>query len=610
MPDTFFTPKASLAYAKLSATPTATSWSQVYNAGNLFACLALTKITEATEATLQTIGKDLFSNLEAEFFTLEEKNLANIKEAIQKSILHIPPEALINLSVAYFVNNTLYLFMQGHGRVIMKRGEHMGILLENKNFEETSLISASGFVENNDMIVLETEQFSKNISDVQLTKALELELPNDVAEALSVSVHQHPDGGQAAIIITYRGGTPPQQYDEEPDEETPQIAPDQPALSHPVSDMKPTVLEQEEQSEQQRQRAYLPTFSKPTLPRLSSLPRIKNLPFHLSHTKKLILSIVLLLAILLSISIIFTKQKQQNAQNAVLFQSIYDPAQKSYEEGKALASLNEELSQQDFQKAQNLLVEGQSKFSKGSTEEKKITELLQKVQAERIGTTTSETETPSVTAKEATVDTNDMLAIAKANSKATAVSQDGTNVYFITSEAVTSVNKSSGTKKELIKNDDDWSKAVGISPYQGNIYVLDKQNGILKYVAGGGGYGKNNYFKSSQDTSKAVSLAIDSSIYVLFSDGTIKKFTSGTEDPFSIKGLAKPLANPTRIFTDANTSSIYILDNGNSRIVQLGKDGIFKAQFTASAIKKATEFEIKDNKAYLLNGSKIFELPL
>src|SRR4051812_27336884 len=94
--------KPSLAFAKLVATPTGTGWSQVYNAGNLFACLALARPEAYEEVSLQLVGKEIFNTLEAEFFTLERKDLASIKKALEISIESLPSEVTLNLTLAYF----------------------------------------------------------------------------------------------------------------------------------------------------------------------------------------------------------------------------------------------------------------------------------------------------------------------------------------------------------------------------------------------------------------------------------------------------------------------------------------------------------------------------
>src|SRR5437762_3402886 len=93
----FSSAKPSLAFAKIVANPTASAWSQVYNAGSLFAVLSLALKEPDDRASLATTGKKLVNNLEAEFFTLEDKSLASIKDAISKSLEDCPEPVLLNV---------------------------------------------------------------------------------------------------------------------------------------------------------------------------------------------------------------------------------------------------------------------------------------------------------------------------------------------------------------------------------------------------------------------------------------------------------------------------------------------------------------------------------
>ena len=122
------------------------------------------------------------------------------------------------------------------------------------------------------------------------------------------------------------------------------------------------------------------------------------------------------------------------------------------------------------------------------------------------------------------------------------MTSDGTTNYYINNTGIFSDSKST----PLIKNNNDWQTIGGLSTYEGNFYILDKKLGILKYVSESGGYGKSNYFAKdiSPDVSNAVSIAIDSSIYVLQSNGSLTKFTRGEPDTFSLKGLDKPFSSP------------------------------------------------------------------
>ena len=589
--------KPSLAYAKLTATPTEKAWSQVYNAGNLFACLALTsKDDETSLSQLQSIGKTIFNNLEAEFFTLEEKSLPSITEAIQKSVKELPENVASDFCLSYFKDATLYLFLLGNGKIMIKRNEKIGILLQQKDTTTPTMHTASGYLHNGDTIVLETEQFVNTISDEQIASALQLSLPNDIAETLSVPMHAKQQGGQAAMIIVYHGITQPQQTVMEEENDT-------------IPEHEPSE-DEEEASEFATQKftpPHLPTF-KFKLPHITMPHALTSHTNRLNHTRKLFLSISVVIAVLLIVSIFLTKQQQENARTEALFASVYTPAQKNYDEGQALESINKDVSRQDYLKAEQTLKNGQNKFSPTSKEGKQIEQLLAKVQA-ALGPSE---ETVTTSLKEATVGNDDMLVLEKANPDGLNFSQNDENVYIVTAKAIESVNKSSSKKQTLIKNENAWKKPAGIAPYQSNLYLLDQQAGVLKYVAGGDGYSKSSYFKTSPKLTNATSIAIDSSVYILFTDGTIQKYTKGEAEDFVVKGLDKPFTSPTKIFTDADTTSIYVLDPGSSRVVKLSKEGSFQAQYAATEIKQAKDFEIKekDKKAFILANGKIYELYL
>ena len=117
-----------------------------------------------------------------------------------------------------------------------------------------------------------------------------------------------------------------------------------------------------------------------------------------------------------------------------------------------------------------------------------------------------------------------------------------TTNYYLTDKGLFSDGKSVA----LIKNNNDWQVIGGFGTYEGNFYVLDKKTGILKYVSGSDGYGKSAYFAkdTSPNENSAVSLAIDSSIYVLQSNGDLTKYTRGEPDTFNLKGLDKPFSSP------------------------------------------------------------------
>ena len=77
--------EANITFAKIVSFPKPSSWSQVYNAGSLFAVISL-KSQDSKEQEepnlLSEAGKNVLQKLEEEFFTIEAKTLSSIKQAV------------------------------------------------------------------------------------------------------------------------------------------------------------------------------------------------------------------------------------------------------------------------------------------------------------------------------------------------------------------------------------------------------------------------------------------------------------------------------------------------------------------------------------------------
>ncbi len=602
-----------LSFAKLVATPSDSSWSQVYNAGNLFACLSLSKESTDEETQLNQIGKALFSHLESEFFTLEDKSLQSIKEAIANTTHTIPSNVTGDLCLVYFKNNILYVFIFGRGNAIMKRGGKVAVLLE-ENSENREIKSASGYLEQDDVVVLQTHQFAKDMSIDTISSALELNLPSDIAEALSPAMHEKDDGGQAAIIISYKEAHKPIA---EPLVEEESIIPDPEIVNFPeeskpqeenmeinaMGQDEPEHAFPDETQSQPQKKMGLPKLKLPAFITSLNIDKIKKL----DHRKKIFLSIAVLIAAVLILSISLTHNQQEQSKTTALFKQVYDPALRDYNDGKGIQSINSTLANSDFLKAQKALTDGKDKFKNGSTEEKQITDLLSKVNSELGGTTS----TAKITPKAVTLNKNDLLSIVKENSDGVAFAKDKDSIDYLTSSAVVSIGND-GKSKDIIKNDKDWVKGVGLAVYQGNLFVLDQKNGVLKYSAGSAGFGKNSYLKDKPDLSNAASIAIDGSVWILLKDGNILKYTKGASDDFKVKGMDKPAKGATRLFTNLDIENLYVLDPGNSRIIKINKEGSFQSQYVADILKNAEDLEVseKDGKILVLSGGKLWELPL
>ncbi|MBN1220137.1 MAG: hypothetical protein JXM69_14510 [Anaerolineae bacterium] len=161
---------------------------------------------------------------------------------------------------------------------------------------------------------------------------------------------------------------------------------------------------------------------------------------------------------------------------------------------------------------------------------------------------------------------------------------------------------------------------VAVSSYFGNFYILDPQaNRLLRYLPTTDGYSAppENYFPDDQpvDLSKAVDLAIDGAVYVLFGDGRLSKFEGGQPVEFNMSGLDRPFKNPISVFTapDEEVQYLYVADAGNRRIVQLEKDGRFVRQFKPREGEAVSFADLQDiyvdelgGRLYILDSNNLY----
>lgn len=593
-------PTASLSFAKIVATPTVSTWSQAYNAGGLFIALSLTTEDEQLQEELTVIGKKILDTIEAEYFGLEKKDLTSIQEVIDESVAKLDPLITPSLSLTSIKDNILYGFLIGNGRLTLKRGEKTGVILENTDdSKELVTKSASGYLENDDIILIQTAQFANTVPAKVLLPALDYALPSDIAETITPFVHGKTDGGATAIVLCYKG------FAHDPLDEIASIddtldAPSPRDVPTPV--VSQAIMPDENETNEPRSRTPITSTIRSLISKIQQRLPVMN------RQKKLILAATLLLLGMLILSIFFIQSSTKSSKAHLLFEQIYNAAKKNYDEGEGILSLNKSLARDGYEAAKTELDKAAGAFKAGSEEQKKIDELSQLVN-KRL---TELEGTNKVSAKEVSgEDSPSLQALAKDSALIASVLDEDT-VYTISAKAITKIS-GNGDKKELLKNDSTWSNPVSLGTFSGNIYVMDIKEGLLKFVPTSTSYEQSTYFKGDAPVLKdAVSMAIDASIYILFSDGTVQRYTRGTKDNFALTDLPKNVTKPTALFTSADVSNLYILDTGSGSLLKFDKSGNFQSQYQANVLKNARAFIIsKDEKsAFVLSGSKIYQINL
>jgi len=153
--------------------------------------------------------------------------------------------------------------------------------------------------------------------------------------------------------------------------------------------------------------------------------------------------------------------------------------------------------------------------------------------------------------------------------------------------------------------------------FANRLYVLDAKNNRIVRLDKSTDKNANGYAKpqawltDGTDLSKAVSFAIDSSIYVLSSDGAIIKLDGGKKSQFTADSTFTPsLAGATTIVKTDSANPFYILNPTTKRIVVLEPNGKLRAQYTNDTLAGATDMVVDEaaGVAYVLAGDKVYSI--
>lgn len=211
---------------------------------------------------------------------------------------------------------------------------------------------------------------------------------------------------------------------------------------------------------------------------------------------------------------------------------------------------------------------------------------------------------------------NQILAGSESLGDAAAFSLNGKMAFiFSKDKGILRVDATNQKIVTVAKKDKSWGDIKDIYAFAGNVYLLDANGQIWKYLPTPDGYSDAREYLAKDtkaDFGNALRMQIESSVYVLKSGGEILRFTKGDKDNFSYAGLPSGVKDPKSIFTSSDTDNLYVLDSGNSRLLILTKTGSFKGQITGDKFKTATDLAVDEvgKKVYLLEGGKIYSADL
>lgn len=172
---------------------------------------------------------------------------------------------------------------------------------------------------------------------------------------------------------------------------------------------------------------------------------------------------------------------------------------------------------------------------------------------------------------------------------------------------VSKINPSSG---------ETWPDIEFLTTYNNNLYILENESGaIWKYTSFDGiTYQPKTLYLVEPDLSSkdAEAIASDGSIYLLFNDGKISKFSRGVKAEFAVPLLpasSNGWMSPKVIFANTERENLYVQDQ--DRIIEINNAGQYQRQFSLEEKQISASFiSFEDKMGWILSEDKIYQFSL
>ncbi len=183
--------------------------------------------------------------------------------------------------------------------------------------------------------------------------------------------------------------------------------------------------------------------------------------------------------------------------------------------------------------------------------------------------------------------------------------------YLVSNKEILMINEKT-LKKVAAKEIKDLGLIKDAVGFSGNLYLLG-ENQIYKFIGLEADLSdKQDYLKENDDSLKEDEyLAIDGSVWTLSKNGYISKYVRGKRDFFSISGLDKEI-KAGGFFTDENCQNLYILDQQNTLVVVINKDGQYQRSYFWPGLAGAYDLAVleEQGKIFILTGERVYEMKM
>ena len=538
-------------------------------------------------------GRLFLNEIKADFMAQKIESLHQLEDFLAEKIKEKNLPTSFSLAAAFLKDDILYLNTINEGKIYLYRDHFLASIIEGN-------LSASGYAKDKDILVITVKKFSPLVDgDKKFKDFLNQKKPSQIVDEISPIVKQKSDEGMIALFVQLL--------------------------------KKEKKIEDEVLINSNSQGHWF-----------SFVQKIKETFNYYSQRtgKRRIITyfVIVLILIVFLWSVIFGVQRRQEA---LLNKNIKISQQKikdklSQAQDSAFFSLNKakELIEEAYQELDDLKVKvGERKETKElakliKTEENKILKREEKNVEEFFDLSVENKEAKGeklylngenlsiLDKKNGEIYTLSLTKksldkqIFKEIKEATLLASYDENIFFYSPNGVYKISQD-GKIKKILEKDKNWGEIIDFFTYNGNLYLLDKgKSEIYKYTPTADGYSdKISYFKGGgQALNDALSMAIDSSVYIGLPT-QIFKFTAGQQEEFKTNFPEKDIVIK-KIYTNKDLEKLYVWDSKKGAIYILGKNGNYERQVFASILKKASDFIVFKNNAFLLFEAKIYQLNL
>lgn len=357
--------------------------------------------------------------------------------------------------------------------------------------------------------------------------------------------------------------------------------------------------------------------------------------------QRLSIVLVLVLLALLSLSISLGWWRRQRIQEAQAYAAIADPARVLMEEALKQKNLNMLLARGLLQQARSELQTQLEEFNPNSRYYPQLTELYAQIEAayqDVSGETQIEPQQfmdlafiePDLSADRLGVWEDRLILLDTVNNRVVTIgastkdpsqlindsrltgatlTSGAVDVYYVlTDEGVVSLSPDADIQT-VIETDSDWRNPIGFEAFAGNIYILDSQQNELWRYRGvvGDAFVRQRWLAPgvNPDFSQVVDMVIDGDIWVLDSDGSVRRYSRGVGETIDLIGVETSVEAKALGISE---NYIYIFDQSQSKVLVYDKTGQYNKQFLWSDIGLVTDMVVFEDNIFLLANDKLWSI--